>query len=210
MLYEAPDPFSRKVFIDRGGQHGVAAGSPVINEDGVLGQVTRVYPLSSEVTLLVDKDAAIPVVNTAPSTAARPSAAATAARWSCASWPATTTCRSAMCWPPAASDGVYPPGLPVAKVATRRPAGRLRLRPHHSGAPAPARRRAPRAGAGAGGRTAARPRPRAATRVRDARGRRGGRDDHSARGGAMIMLRASCCCRSIRCSCGSACWWPSR
>ena len=37
--------------------------SPVINDAGVLGQVTRVYPLSSEVTLLADKDAAIPVLN---------------------------------------------------------------------------------------------------------------------------------------------------
>ena len=63
VLYEAPDPFSRKVFLDRGGQHGILPGSPVINESGVLGQVTRVYPLSAEVTLLVDKDAAIPVLN---------------------------------------------------------------------------------------------------------------------------------------------------
>ena len=64
ILYEAADPYSRKVIIDRGKQQGVVAGSPVINETGVLGQVTRVYPLSSEVTLLTDKDAAIPVLNT--------------------------------------------------------------------------------------------------------------------------------------------------
>ncbi len=64
ILYEAADPFSRKVIIDRGKQQGVVAGSPVINETGVLGQVTRVYPLSAEVTLLTDKDAAIPVLNT--------------------------------------------------------------------------------------------------------------------------------------------------
>jgi rod shape-determining protein MreC len=63
VLYDAPDPFSRKVIIDRGTTQGVALGSPVISEAGVLGQVTRVYPLSSEVTLLTDKDAAIPVLN---------------------------------------------------------------------------------------------------------------------------------------------------
>lgn len=55
VLFEAPDPFSRRVVIDRGATQGVAAGSPVINEAGVLGQVTRVYPLSAEVTLLTDK-----------------------------------------------------------------------------------------------------------------------------------------------------------
>ena len=64
VLYDAPDPFSRKVIIDRGATQGIVPGSPVISEAGVLGQVTRVYPLSSEVTLLTDKDAAIPVLNT--------------------------------------------------------------------------------------------------------------------------------------------------
>jgi rod shape-determining protein MreC len=64
VLYEASDPYSRKVILDRGSSHGLIAGSPVVNEAGVLGQVTRVYPLSSEVTLLTDKDAAIPVLNT--------------------------------------------------------------------------------------------------------------------------------------------------
>jgi rod shape-determining protein MreC len=64
ILYEAADPYSRKVFIDRGATHGVARGAPVINEAGVLGQVTRLYPLTAEVTLLTDRDAAIPVINT--------------------------------------------------------------------------------------------------------------------------------------------------
>ena len=63
VLYEAADPFSRKAFINRGQTHGVLAGSPVINERGVLGQITRVYPLTSEVTLLVDRDATLPVLN---------------------------------------------------------------------------------------------------------------------------------------------------
>ena len=61
--YEAADPYSRKLFINRGATQGLALGSPVINEAGVLGQVTRLYPLSAEVTLLTDKDAAIPVIN---------------------------------------------------------------------------------------------------------------------------------------------------
>jgi rod shape-determining protein MreC len=71
VLYEAPDPYVRKLFIDRGTQQGVAEGMPVMNEHGVLGQVTRAYLLSSEVTLLADRDATIPVLNAAPSTARR-------------------------------------------------------------------------------------------------------------------------------------------
>ena len=64
VMYEAPDPFSRKLFIDRGATHGVALGAPAVNEAGVIGQVTRVHPLTSVVTLLTDRDAAIPVLNT--------------------------------------------------------------------------------------------------------------------------------------------------
>lgn len=61
ILYNARDPYARKVIIDRGAQHGVQAGSPVVDEIGVVGQVTRAYSSSSEVTLLIDKDQAIPV-----------------------------------------------------------------------------------------------------------------------------------------------------
>ncbi len=63
VLYDAADPFSRKVVISRGQMHGVQAGMAVIDEYGVLGQVTRVYPLVSEVRLLTDRDLAIPVLN---------------------------------------------------------------------------------------------------------------------------------------------------
>lgn len=63
VLYDAPDPYTRKVIIDRGSQRNIAPGSPVIDERGVLGQVTRVYPLTAEVTLLTDRDAAIAVLN---------------------------------------------------------------------------------------------------------------------------------------------------
>jgi len=61
VLYESRDPYSRKVVIDRGLQHGLLAGQPVIDARGVIGQVTRALPLSSEVTLLTDRKSAIPV-----------------------------------------------------------------------------------------------------------------------------------------------------
>lgn len=61
ILYDARDQFARKVIMDRGSQHGVATGQPVIDDAGIVGQVTRVFPFTSEVTLLTDKDQAIPV-----------------------------------------------------------------------------------------------------------------------------------------------------
>jgi rod shape-determining protein MreC len=64
VLYDAADPYSRKVVIDKGQLAAVQLGAPVLDEYGVLGQVTRVYPLVSEVTLLSDHNQAIPVLNT--------------------------------------------------------------------------------------------------------------------------------------------------
>jgi rod shape-determining protein MreC len=61
ILYTARDPFSRKVIVDKGQQSGVVAGQPAIDEAGVVGQVTRVFPFSAEITLISDKDQAVPV-----------------------------------------------------------------------------------------------------------------------------------------------------
>jgi rod shape-determining protein MreC len=61
ILYDARDPSTRRVVLDRGSQQGVKLGLPVIDNAGVVGQVTRVFPFTSEVTLLTDKEQAIPV-----------------------------------------------------------------------------------------------------------------------------------------------------
>jgi rod shape-determining protein MreC len=61
ILYAGRDPYSHKVFINLGANQGVKPGSPVTDEAGVVGQVTRVHPLISEVTLVNDRDQAIPV-----------------------------------------------------------------------------------------------------------------------------------------------------
>lgn len=61
ILYDTRDAFTRKIVLDRGAQHGITPGQPVIDDVGVVGQVTRVFPFMSEVTLLTDKDYAISV-----------------------------------------------------------------------------------------------------------------------------------------------------
>lgn len=61
VLYEARDAFSRKVILDRGAQHDVLPGQAVVDELGMVGQVTRVYPIQAEVTLVTDKSQAVPV-----------------------------------------------------------------------------------------------------------------------------------------------------
>jgi rod shape-determining protein MreC len=61
ILYDARDPSTRRIVLDRGTRNGVQLGLPVIDNAGVIGQVTRVFPFTSEVTLLTDKEQAIPV-----------------------------------------------------------------------------------------------------------------------------------------------------
>ena len=61
VLYLSRDPYAHRVFIDRGSVQGIRPGSPVTDDTGVVGQVTRVHPLLSEVTLLTNPDQAIPV-----------------------------------------------------------------------------------------------------------------------------------------------------
>ncbi len=62
LLQVHPDPFTRKIVINRGSKHGVYIGQPVIDSFGVLGQVTRVNLLNSTVTLITDSSHAIPVM----------------------------------------------------------------------------------------------------------------------------------------------------
>lgn len=116
VLYEATDPYSRKVFIDRGSTQGVLLGSPVINDAGVLGQVTRVYPLSSEITLLADREAAIPVLN--PRTQQRSAAfgAGDADLMELRFVSANADVQPGDLLITSGVDGVYPPGLAVATV----------------------------------------------------------------------------------------------
>ncbi|MDO8930770.1 MAG: rod shape-determining protein MreC [Rhodocyclaceae bacterium] len=116
ILYAARDPFSRRVIIDKGIQAGIAPGQAVIDDIGVIGQVTRVFPLTGEVTLLTDKDQAIPVQvqrNGLRAVLAGAGAGLMELRFLAANAdvkPDDVLVTSGL-------DGVYVPGLPVAKVS---------------------------------------------------------------------------------------------
>ena len=118
VLYDAADPYTRKVIIDRGALDGIAPGSPVLDETGVLGQVTRVYPMLSEVTLVTDRDQTIPILNTR--TGARAVAfgdpALRASALELRFMAANADVQVGDLLTTSGVDGVYPPGLPVARV----------------------------------------------------------------------------------------------
>lgn len=118
VLYDAADPYTRKVVIDKGLMNGVSAGSPVLDESGVLGQVTRVYPLVSEVTLVTDRDQAIPVLNarTGARAVAFGDPGAHAGALELRFMAANADVQAGDLLTTSGVDGVYPPGLPVARV----------------------------------------------------------------------------------------------
>ena len=119
VLYDAPDPYTRRVVIDQGLTQGIEPGSPVLDESGVLGQVTRVHPFLSEVTLLVDRDQAIPVLNTRTgvrSVAYGDPTGQAGGGLELRFTPTSADVQEGDLLTTSGVDGVYPPGLPVAKV----------------------------------------------------------------------------------------------
>ena len=118
VLYDAADPYSRKVILDRGLLHKLRSGSPVLDEAGVLGQVTRVYATTSEVTLITDPEQAIPVLNarTGLRAVAFGNPGVTAASLELRYISANADVEVGDLLTTSGVDGVYPPGLPVAKV----------------------------------------------------------------------------------------------
>jgi rod shape-determining protein MreC len=61
VLYTGRDPFTQKLFVNKGTQAGLASGEAVVDDRGVVGQVTRAFPYMAEVTLVTDRDQAVPV-----------------------------------------------------------------------------------------------------------------------------------------------------
>lgn len=118
VLYEAADAYTRKVIIDKGLVAGLSPGSPVIDASGVLGQVTRVHPLVSEVTLVVDRDLTIPVLNvrTGLRSVAYGDSSGGGGGLELRFIGSNADVQEGDLLTTSGVDGIYPPGLPVARV----------------------------------------------------------------------------------------------
>lgn len=119
ILYETADTYTRRVIVDQGKMAGVELGSPVLDAAGVLGQVTRVHPFLSEVTLLIDRDQAIPVLNIRTGVrgvAYGDPVASHGGGMELRFMSANADVQEGDLLSTSGIDGVYPPGLPVARV----------------------------------------------------------------------------------------------
>jgi rod shape-determining protein MreC len=117
VLYAARDPFSRKLVIDRGSQQDVRPGQAVVDDRGLVGQVTRVYPWLAEVTLVTDKGQFVPVQNARNGLRAVLSGTGSDGALELRFIPLNADFRNGDELVTSGIDGVYPPGLPVARVA---------------------------------------------------------------------------------------------
>ncbi|HYD56520.1 MAG TPA: rod shape-determining protein MreC [Burkholderiales bacterium] len=116
ILYTSRDPYAQKIFIDRGATHGVRPGSPVADENGIVGQVTRVHPALSEVTLLTDQDQAIPVQVVRSGLRAVAFGSGPSGTLELRFMSINAEIQNGDRLVTSGIDGTYPPGLPVATV----------------------------------------------------------------------------------------------
>ena len=117
VLYDTRDPYTRRLVIDRGLQHGVLAGQPVIDADGVVGQVTRALPLSSEVTLITDRNATIPVEVQRTGQRSIAFGGPAAGQLELRFLSTGSDVREGDVLVTSGLDGIFPPGLPVGRVS---------------------------------------------------------------------------------------------
>ena len=119
VLFDVPDPYNQRIVIDKGQTKDVALGSPVIDAGGVVGQVTRVYPLTAEVTLLTDRDQSIPVMNsrTGARNISNGSLMAGVPLIELKFVPASADVKEGDLLTTSGIDGVYPAGLQVGRIS---------------------------------------------------------------------------------------------
>lgn len=116
IVYVERDIFKRKLVINKGSVASVSAGQVVVDDSGVVGQVTRVYPWLSEVTLVTDKDHAVPIQFVRNGLRAVVFGSGDIGEMALRYMPVSSDIVEGDVLVTSGIDGTYPPNLPVAKV----------------------------------------------------------------------------------------------
>ena len=117
ILYIPNDPFSRKVTLGKGSLSGIQLGQVVVDDVGVIGQITRIYPWLSEVTLITDKDHSVPVQLVRNGLRSMVSGIGEDGTLELRYLAANADIQNGDLLVTSGIDGIYPPGLPVARVS---------------------------------------------------------------------------------------------
>jgi rod shape-determining protein MreC len=116
IIYAERDVFRRKVLIDKGAQADVQLGQVVMDDEGIVGQITRVYPWLAEVTLITEKDHAVPVQVVRNGLRTILFGTGDTSQLSLRYMPNSADIQNDDVLVTSGIDGIYPPGIPVAKV----------------------------------------------------------------------------------------------
>ncbi len=116
VIYAERDVFRRKVLINKGADADVKLGQVVMDDVGIIGQITRVYPWLSEVTLITEKDQAVPAQVQRNGLRTIVFGAGDISQLSLRYMPASADIQIGDVLVTSGIDGTYPPGIPVARV----------------------------------------------------------------------------------------------
>ena len=116
VVYTERNVFQRKVLISKGVNSHVLIGQVVMDDIGIIGQITRVYPWLSEVTLITEKDHAVPVQVLRNGLRTIIFGSGDTSQLSLRYMPVSGDIQDDDVLVTSGLDGIYPPGIPVAKV----------------------------------------------------------------------------------------------
>ena len=116
VVYAERDVFKRKVLVNKGADADVRIGQVVMDDIGIVGQITRVYPWLSEVTLITEKDHAVPVQVLRNGLRTIVFGAGDTSQLSLRYMPTSADIQNDDVLVTSGIDGIYPPGIPVARV----------------------------------------------------------------------------------------------
>jgi rod shape-determining protein MreC len=114
--YAERDVFNRRVLVNKGENANIKIGQVVMDDVGIVGQVTRVYPWLSEVTLITEKNHAVPIQVLRNGLRAIVFGAGDTSQLSLRYMPVSADVQNDDILVTSGIDGTYPPGIPVAKV----------------------------------------------------------------------------------------------
>src|SRR5579859_7250273 len=117
ILYVGRDPFSRKVVIDKGSSQGIEEGAAVVDDIGLIGQVTRALPWTAEIALISDREQVVPVQVVRNGLRAAVFGVGYDGALDLRFMPVNTDVENGDLLVTSGIDGVYPAGLPVALVS---------------------------------------------------------------------------------------------
>lgn len=112
------DPYRHLIQINKGSNKGVYRGQPVLDANGVVGQIDEVGPFSARVRLITDPSHALPVQVNRNGIRAIASGTGQRQQLAITSLPNNTSVREGDLLVTSGLGGRFPQGYPVARIAT--------------------------------------------------------------------------------------------